>query len=278
MTPAQIRRRADRERLVGADAAEAQQQREVRRWQVDATLGCLQAFLPTADLDAVMNAIDAAAAGLASLPGDDPAPTAAARRADALVALCTSGAGGTDRDREPPSLIVHTTVEPVAPATGTDAREASLADDPAAPGAGRTGREVARLASAEVELGGPIPLQVAGRLACDAKVQTLWQDQRGRLLEASPMRREPPARMLRQLRWRDQGCRFPRCGRRAFTQAHHITFFSRGGPTTLDNLVLVCFLHHRLVHEYGWQLRAEPEGELIWIRPDGVRYRAGPAP
>ena len=83
--------------------------------------------------------------------------------------------------------------------------------------------------------------------------------------------------MVRQLRYRDQECRFPGCGARQFTQAHHIEWWERGGRTDLENLVLVCFFHHKLVHEYGWAVRRDADGAVNWSRPDGTRYRAGPA-
>ena len=54
-----------------------------------------------------------------------------------------------------------------------------------------------------------------------------------------------PARIvrLRQLKYRDRECTFPGCGERRFTQAHHIVWWECGGPTDLDNLVLVCTFH-----------------------------------
>jgi hypothetical protein len=55
-------------------------------------------------------------------------------------------------------------------------------------------------------------------------------------------------------------------------------WWERGGRTDLDNLVLLCFFHHKLVHEYGWTLRWGDDGVLEWWRPDGSPYRAGPAP
>ena len=88
--------------------------------------------------------------------------------------------------------------------------------------------------------------------------------------------RVPPAWMLRQLRYRDWSCTFPGCEARRFTQAHHIVWWSHGGRTDLDNLVLVCLFHHRLVHEHGWSLRRDPQGTVQWFHPDGARYRAGP--
>lgn len=84
--------------------------------------------------------------------------------------------------------------------------------------------------------------------------------------------------MMRQLRYRDVECRFPGCGARRFTQAHHIVWWEQGGPTDLDNLLLVCWFHHKLVHEYGWVLRLDPDGAVGWFRPDGTRYVGGPAP
>jgi hypothetical protein len=84
--------------------------------------------------------------------------------------------------------------------------------------------------------------------------------------------------MMRQLRYRDQECRFPGCGARRFTQAHHIVWWEHGGSTDLQNLVLVCTFHHKLVHEYGWELGRDAGGTVAWFRPDGGRYRAGPGP
>ncbi|HEY3208179.1 MAG TPA: HNH endonuclease signature motif containing protein [Actinomycetota bacterium] len=92
------------------------------------------------------------------------------------------------------------------------------------------------------------------------------------------MSREPTAWMLRQLKYRDHECTFPRCGYRRYTQAHHIVWWERGGRTDLDNLVLVCSFHHKLVHEYGWSLRRDQDGTVTWFHPDGTRYRAGPGP
>lgn len=90
--------------------------------------------------------------------------------------------------------------------------------------------------------------------------------------------REPSPSMMRQLRYRDFGCRFPGCGTRRFVQAHHIVWWRHGGRTDLDNLLLICLFHHRLVHEHGWVVRRDPDGGVRWLHPDGSPYRAGPAP
>ena len=80
----------------------------------------------------------------------------------------------------------------------------------------------------------------------------------------------PPA-LRRALEVRDRGCRFPGCGLR-FTDGHHVKHWADGGETTLDNLILLCRFHHRLVHEGGWRVEfwgrekrpafIDPRGEI----------------
>jgi len=40
-----------------------------------------------------------------------------------------------------------------------------------------------------------------------------------------------------------------------------------GGPTDLDNLVLLCRRHHRMVHEGGWQLIQTDDRKIITVAP-----------
>jgi hypothetical protein len=123
-----------------------------------------------------------------------------------------------------------------------------------------------------------IHVETARRLACDARIETVIEDGAGRVIGLGRSSREPSAQMLRALRHRDQGCRFPGCGSGRFTHAHHVRWWSAGGRTDLDNLVLVCSFHHTLVHEHGWRLRLGRDGAVAWFHPDGMRYRAGPQP
>jgi HNH endonuclease len=67
---------------------------------------------------------------------------------------------------------------------------------------------------------------------------------------------------------RDGGCSFPDCDRPlAWCEAHHVWHWADGGPTDLENLVLLCRAHHRAVHEGGWRLERGPEGRWTATPP-----------
>jgi hypothetical protein len=53
----------------------------------------------------------------------------------------------------------------------------------------------------------------------------------------------------------------------SWTHAHHIEWWSEGGETNLHKLVPLCYFHHRLLHEGGWQLILAGE-RLEFIPPD----------
>jgi hypothetical protein len=129
----------------------------------------------------------------------------------------------------------------------------------------------------EIEGGGIAPVQTAGRLLCHARVQALLEDENTQPVRVGRLRRDPPGWMVRQLRYRDRECSFPGCGARRFTQAHHVVWWERGGTTDLENLILVCGHHHKLVHEFGWSVRRDADGAR-WFRPDGSAFRSGADP
>jgi len=52
---------------------------------------------------------------------------------------------------------------------------------------------------------------------------------------------------------------------------HHVKHWADGGPTDLDNLVLLCSTHHRAVHEGGYSLNKTKEGELSFRSPEGLQ-------
>lgn len=252
---AAVRRKADLEvRRTIDDVREAERARFLNWWHVDdgARLG-LEGELPAAQGAVVVSALQRVADTLPVMPGEDGPGYAEARRADALVGLCSNRIA-EDADPDRATVVVHARLGDLG---GTDG-------------------------SAEVEGGGRLHPEIARRLLCDARVQTVLEDEQGEPVKLGRLAREPSPAMMRQLRYRDGECRFPGCGSRRFTQAHHVIWWGDGGKTDLDNLVLVCFFHHRLVHEHGWTIRRD-DGGIRWIPPHGARpirstrlSRAGP--
>jgi Domain of unknown function (DUF222)/HNH endonuclease len=119
-----------------------------------------------------------------------------------------------------------------------------------------------------LEEGARVPAGTSQRLACDASQVVMRHGRDGRVVEVDARTRTIPPALRRALHHRDRGCRFPGCGVR-FGQGHHIRHWAQGGPTTLSNLALLCRRHHRTVHEEGYQLERQPDGELRFRRPSG---------
>src|SRR2546425_26044 len=117
----------------------------------------------------------------------------------------------------------------------------------------------------------------AQRLACDATRVVMRHAPDGRVLEVGARTRTIPPTLRRALDHRDRGCRFPGCGL-PFGQGHHIRHWAQGGPTTLSNLALLCRRHHRAVHEEGYEMDRQPDGELSFRRPDGRLVPEVPPP
>ena len=75
---------------------------------------------------------------------------------------------------------------------------------------------------------------------------------------------------------RDRHCRFPRCTRPPIMcHAHHITHWIDGGATSLDNLLLLCGHHHRLIHSGPWQIRRTGPAQVQFV-PAGSGERRSP--
>ncbi|MCY7304185.1 MAG: HNH endonuclease [Thermoleophilia bacterium] len=101
----------------------------------------------------------------------------------------------------------------------------------------------------ELEDGPLISPETARRLGCDADV-VAQVERDGLPLSVGRSRRTVPASLRRLLEARDAyTCCFPGCERRRHLQAHHREHWAHGGETSLENLVLLCYQHHRLVHE-----------------------------
>src|SRR6266851_5514356 len=123
---------------------------------------------------------------------------------------------------------------------------------------------------ADVELSLPLSTRTLERIACDCTIsRVLLADslvvdvgRATRVVVSAPTRRA--------LRQRDRGCRWPGCDRQVnWSTPHHIVAWARGGPTRLCNLVLLCYFHHRLVHEGGWQV-VKAGREFRFVPPEQV--------
>ncbi len=112
----------------------------------------------------------------------------------------------------------------------------------------------------------PISSKTLQRFACDCTMsRVLLAD--SEVVDVGRATRAVSGPPRRALRARDKRCRFPGCDRPiGWTTPHHIEFWSRGGPSNLPNLASLCYFHHRLVHEGGWQV-VKAGKELHFERP-----------
>ena len=126
-----------------------------------------------------------------------------------------------------------------------------------------------------LEDGTRVSAETSRRLGCDASRVVMRHAPDGQVVEVGARTRTIPPALRRALHHRDRGCRFPGCGL-PFGQGHHLRHWAHGGPTTLSNLALLCRRHHRAVHEEGYQVDRQPDGELRFRRPDGRLLPAVP--
>lgn len=102
----------------------------------------------------------------------------------------------------------------------------------------------------ELVSGAVLHPEAVRRLACDAGVIRIITMGPSQILDVGRTTRTVSGPTRRALLIRDRGCRFDGCDRPApWCDAHHVIHWADGGPTTLDNLILLCRSHHRMVHE-----------------------------
>ena len=158
------------------------------------------------------------------------------RLADAAVELATAG--------KPASLQVTATIETLKGLAG-------------APGG-------------EMELSLPISSTTVQRLACDCSVTRVLLSQESLVIDVGRSKRVIAGGLRAALQLRDRHCRWPGCERPAARcDGHHVVHWVHGGPTDLDNLVLLCRRHHRMVHEGGWQM-IRVDGRVVTVAPTTV--------
>jgi hypothetical protein len=121
-----------------------------------------------------------------------------------------------------------------------------------------------------LESAGPLSPETAERLACDARRLTIKPS--GRDLVHSPLGRCASYAQQRALHKRSPHCQYPGCTAARELEAHHLTPVERGGKTELDNLILLCPRHHKLLHDHHIRTSGNAEqpafadeaGRAIW--------------
>ncbi len=132
------------------------------------------------------------------------------------------------------------------------------------------------LRKARLADGTPIPAQKVRDLACDAEVLPALFRGASQPLDLGRARRIASSSQRIALVARDRKC--VGCGASAnWCQAHHIIPWQPGGPTDLDNLVLLCSRCHHKVHDNGWRVRRTPTGQYS-LRPPPTQYGRPPRP
>ena len=189
-------------------------------------------------------------------PATDPAvaPTRAQQQADALALLAETA--------------LHHELDPGAPGERYQVVvhvDAAVLADP-----DQQGQSV-------LEDGPRVSAETSRRLACDASRVVMRHESAGRPMEIGARTRTIPPALRRALQHRDRGCRFPGCSVR-IGEGHHVRHWAQGGPTTLENLALLCRRHHRAVHEEGYRLERLVDGALRFRRPDGRALPEMPPP
>ncbi|KAA0023002.1 HNH endonuclease signature motif containing protein [Antrihabitans cavernicola] len=203
-------------------------------------------------------------------PTSDAEPdrrTPAQRRADAFTEVLRryhDAACGPDEGNERPHLHVHINANDLVDKSGSG--------KPAAD------RGAYQEMFAATDVGwtpwmGPLSVDTVRRLACDCTLSPILLDENGTPIDLGRTTKVISRKLRRALVARDHGCAFPGCGRPpSWCDGHHVKHWADGGPTDLDNLVLLCRFHHRMIHHSGWQV-VMGEDRHPWFIPPVQRDR-----
>ncbi|MBM4600535.1 DUF222 domain-containing protein [Rhodococcus hoagii] len=125
---------------------------------------------------------------------------------------------------------------------------------------------------------GPLSIATARRLACDCHLTPIVMDD-GVPLNLGRTSRTVSKKQRRALIARDHGCAFPGCGTPpAHCEGQHVKHWADGGPTDLDNLVLLCRYHHQLLHHSHWGVRIGADRHPWFTPPSTVDPFKKPVP
>ena len=113
----------------------------------------------------------------------------------------------------------------------------------------------------------PVSAGTVRRMAADAGIIPVVLGADSEVLDLGRTRRLFSTAQRRALAERDGGCAWPGCPHPpSYTEAHHIRWWNaHGGPTDLDNGILLCSSHHHRVHDDGWQINVH--GQVPYFIP-----------
>jgi len=119
---------------------------------------------------------------------------------------------------------------------------------------------------------GPVPVEVARRLAVDSFLHVLVTDGVDVTTVARAGRTIPSA-LRRALEERDPVCVVPGCDTRERLEIDHVIPFADGGKASLSNLVRLCHWHHYLKTHHDHRLERTGAGDAA-AAPGGWRWIA----
>ena len=130
----------------------------------------------------------------------------------------------------------------------------------------------------ELSDGSKLPAAVLEELSCNARWSGLVFDRAGDAIWRSRSRRTVTDTQWQALLATYGGC-FHCAAPAGMCQAHHITPYSQGGATSLDNLIMVCWNCHHKIHHHNWQITKHTDGSHTLHPPDhsATQPRYGPA-
>jgi hypothetical protein len=112
--------------------------------------------------------------------------------------------------------------------------------------------------------------EVIRRYGCDGIARVIATDGDHQPLGVGRRQRIVPRWLRRRLERRDHHhCQFPGCDTTRRLHVHHIVHWADGGPTTLENLLLLCSFHHHVIHDRDWAISGTAPDHQI-TTPDGM--------
>ncbi|MEO8774738.1 MAG: HNH endonuclease, partial [Candidatus Nanopelagicales bacterium] len=122
---------------------------------------------------------------------------------------------------------------------------------------------------ARLQDGPGIPGHVLERLTCACRIRVVVHDpdHPDNVLDLGRSQRLVSDKQYRALLIRDHGhCAHPGCTSTAYLEGHHVWHWLRGGPTDLDNLVLLCGHHHLAHHRGEFTITSHGHGRFRFYR------------